>query len=485
MGIHVKRLEHRITPDSKRVMPRLFMPGGAERAGEIIGRVLELEEAQVADLFKGVEASFGRKHRSVREIWASHFDSVSQFVPPDAVLSEARRLLIGSYFTMEYALESAALFNPSMVPAWDQDNLPEGSTRFTMSLRATGEGHVSSTVFRRGLIDKDCNVLIGTRHPYAFPLKKVETPSCDKELWRRSLIAAEALTEGASIVLDKLGDPFTPAELHRAVDEAREQLGARGELEETHQNLMAVAHGNYDLELDGQEDLSEVVMFPSSQIEAGGIEDLRLVRFVDVDGSVRYYGTYTAYNRYRIFPQLIEHDGGPVLKVRTLMGRAALNKGMALFPRKIDGKFVMVSRLDNQNLYLMRSDKVLYWDNAVPLQQPKYHWQFVQIGNCGSPLETDEGWLLITHGVGPMRQYCIGASLLDLEDPSKVIGQTREPLLVPNEEESAGYVPNVVYSCGGMIHNGLLVIPYAMSDIATSFATVDLAELLAELKRGG
>ena len=213
-----------------------------------------------------------------------------------------------------------------------------------------------------------------------------------------------------------------------------------------------------------------------------GIEDARLVRFIDDDGSTRYYATFTAYNGFRIFPQLSEHDGGRLLKIRTLMERELATRGWLSFPRKIGGKFVMVSRLDGENLFLMRSDNVQFWEDPKLLQVPKFSWEIVQIGNCGSPMETKEGWLLLTHGVGPMRQYCIGAMLLDLEDPSKIIGRTEEPLLVPTAEESSGYVPNVVYSCGGMIHNELVVIPYAMSDVATSFATVELEPLLKAIK---
>jgi predicted GH43/DUF377 family glycosyl hydrolase len=207
-----------------------------------------------------------------------------------------------------------------------------------------------------------------------------------------------------------------------------------------------------------------------------------MVRFVDDDKSFRYYATYTAYNGFRIFPQLSEHDGGPILKIRTLMGTGARNKGLALFPRKIDGKYVMLSRLDGENLFLMRSDNIRYWENPTLLKAPKFHWELVQVGNCGSPIETEHGWLVLTHGVGAMRQYCIGAMLLDLEDPSRVIGQTHEPVLVPTADESSGYVPNVVYSCGGLIHNDVLVIPYAMSDRATSFATVELQSLLKEMR---
>ncbi len=481
MAIEVTRLDHRILPDASRVIARYFDPGGPDRQRAIIHRVLGMPAEQISRLLWTVKETFSKKHRDMDAVLRAHFEEVSELLPDNAALTGDQELLIGAYFTMEYALESAALFNPSMVPSREQDG-PEGSTRFTMSLRATGEGHISSIVYRRGLIDKDCNIIVEGTHPFGAPLKPIESSSCEKELWRQSLIAAGALNEPAANVLDRLGDKFSPDELHAAVAETQKELQLDGELEETHANLLAVAHGNYDLELKGLADLSEMVIFPNSPNESGGIEDLRLVKFTDDDGAERYFGTYTAYNGFRIFPQLTEHDGGPVLKIRTLMGRGAQNKGMALFPRKINGKYVMVSRHDSENLYLMFSDNVLFWDEATLLQKPEYYWQFVQIGNCGSPMETEAGWLLLTHGVGPMRQYCIGATLLDLEDPTKVIGQTKEPLLIPTEEESHGYVPNVVYSCGGMIHHDKLIIPYAMSDAATSFATVGLAGLLDELK---
>ena len=290
------------------------------------------------------------------------------------------------------------------------------------------------------------------------------------------------MSKSASKILSALPEGFSVGELGEALEKARAGFETPGGYEETKENLLAVANGNYDLEVPEDGNWSEVVIFPTSQNESRGIEDARLVRFVDDDGSVRYYATYTAYNGFRIFPQLSEHDGGPVLKIRTLMGSGARNKGMALFPRKIDGKYRMVSRLDGENLFLMQSNDVRFWQDAKLLQVPKFYWELVQIGNCASPMETQEGWLLLTHGVGPMRQYCIGAMLLDLDDPSKIIGQTEEPLLVPTAEESSGYVPNVVYSCGGMIHNELVVIPYAMSDRATSFATLELEALLKAMK---
>jgi len=481
MNVPVNRLPHQIEPDPSRTIARFFNPGGDPRATAIIERVSRLPESKALALLRRVEDEFGRKHRNIHQIFLEHYQEIVKFVPAAAEVSEARQLLIGAYFTMEYSVESAALFNPSMVPARNQSGLPEGSTRFAMSLRATGEGHVSSIVFLRGLIDKDCNIFFDERSPSLRRLKVTIQPR-QHEVWRQSLIAAGALSESASKILSSLPDGFTVEELSEALEKARAGFETPGDYEETKENLLAVAHGNYDLEIPENRNWSEVVIFPTSQNESRGIEDARLVRFVDDDGSMRYYATYTAYNGFRIFPQLAEHDGGPVLKIRTLIGSGARNKGMALFPRKIGGKYTMVSRLDGENLFLMHSNDVRFWEDAKLLHEPNFYWELVQIGNCGSPIETKEGWLLLTHGVGPMRQYCIGAILLDLDDPSKIIGQTQEPLIVPTAEESSGYVPNVVYSCGGMIHNGLLVIPYAMSDRATSFATVELEALLKAMK---
>jgi predicted GH43/DUF377 family glycosyl hydrolase len=481
MNVTVNRLQHRIEPDPRRTIARFFNVGGDPRARAIVARVSRLPESEASALLKRVEEEFGKKHKDIHNIFIEHYQAVSEFVPAATELSEARQLLIGAYFTMEYSVESAALFNPSMVPARNQSGLPEGSTRFAMSLRATGEGHVSSIVFLRGLIDKDCHISVDERSPFIRPLKVTIQPRRN-EVWRQSLIAAGAFSKSASKILASLPEDFTVEELGSALGQARSGFETPSEYEETRENLLAVAHGNYDLEVPKDGNWAEVVIFPTSQNEARGIEDARMVRFVDDDGSERYYATYTAYNGFRIFPQLSEHDGGPILKIRTLMGNGARNKGMALFPRRIDGKYTMVARLDGENLFLMKSDEVRRWEDPKLLQKPKYYWELVQIGNCGSPMETEEGWLLLTHGVGPMRQYCIGAMLLDLEDPAKIIGQTQEPLLVPTADESSGYVPNVVYSCGGMIHNDLLVIPYAMSDRATSFATVELRALLKAMK---
>ena len=396
-------------------------------------------------------------------------------------MSDARQRFIGACFTMEYAIESAALFNPSMVKAIDQSNVPPGSVRFLMSLRATGEGHISSIVFRRGLIDADGSVSIDPPGQYSRPAQATTPDHFDKQEITRQLRALDAWTPQAQATLDQLGDLFTSTELSEAIAAIRTQATVTGEQEESNDALLSVTQANYQIPLPPGTNISEAVIFPYSDNERHGIEDLRLVRFTDDDGSDRLYGTYTAYNGFRIFPQLLEYAGGQNIEIHLLTGKSAKNKGMALFPRKIRGHYAMIARLDNENLYYMESDDVYVWDEASLLCAPKFPWEVIQIGNCGSPIETEAGWLLLTHGVGPMRQYCIGATLLDHDDPSRVIGQTSEPLLVPTGSERIGYVPNVVYSCGGMIHAGKLILPYAMSDLATSIAVIDLQELLDSL----
>jgi predicted GH43/DUF377 family glycosyl hydrolase len=382
---------------------------------------------------------------------------------------------------MEYAIECAALFNPSMVPAIDQTNVPPGSVRFLMSLRATGEGHLSSIVFRRGLVDANGNVTVDPPSRHSRPLRATVPADFAKADFLRELQSLHAWTEHTQATLTLLGDRFTRAELSGAIDKIRSKAAVSGASEESNDALLALSQANYRLAVPAGADVSEAVIFPYSDNERRGIEDLRLVRFAADDGSFHYYGTYTAYNGFQIFPHLLEYPVGQHLEIHMLTGRCAKNKGMALFPRKIHGRYAMVARLDNENLYYMESDHVRVWNEARLLLAPKYPWEVIQIGNCGAPLETEAGWLLLTHGVGPMRQYCIGAALLDLDNPSRVIGQTSEPLLVPTGAERFGYVPNVVYSCGAMIHQGMLVLPYAASDLATSIAVINLEELLTAL----
>ncbi|HZJ14923.1 MAG TPA: glycoside hydrolase family 130 protein [Chthoniobacteraceae bacterium] len=429
-------------------------------------------------LLADLERDFGPIHANIDDVFRENYATVKHHVVNDGAVSEVRRRFIGACFTMEYAIESAALFNPSMVPAIDQSNVPPGSIRFLMSLRATGEGHLSSIVFRKGLVDSDGSVTVDPPGRYSRQLRASTPDDFEKADFARQLQALDAWTKQAETTLSLLGNRFTRADLSNAIDETRKQAAVSGESEECHDTLLTLTQANYRIPLSSGLDISEVVIFPYSDNERRGIEDLRLVHFTGDDGSVHYYGTYTAYNGFRIFPHLLEYPVGQDVAVHMLTGRCAKNKGMALFPRMIRGRYAMVARLDNENLYYMESDDVRVWDEARLLRAPGYPWEVIQIGNCGPPIETAAGWLLLTHGVGPMRQYCIGAILLDLDNPCRVIGETSEPILVPTGKERFGYVPNVVYSCGAMIHAGKLILPYAMSDVASSIAVIDLQELL-------
>jgi predicted GH43/DUF377 family glycosyl hydrolase len=482
MTVHVTRLPIQLLPDPRRVITRFFGPGDEKRIRDIIKRLVATPEAKIESLLTSLESNFRSLHPDIDDVFLEHFEMVKRHASSEGEVSDRLRLLIGACFTMEYAIESAALFNPSMVTAIDQAGLPPGSVRFLMSLRATGEGHISSIVFRRGVVDANGCVSVDPPGQYSRPLAAVVPDDFQKDAFVRELHACSAWTNHTQSIMALLGDRFTRAQLSDAIDEVRRNASISGKSEESNDALLGLAQANYRLNLPTGADISELVIFPFSDNERRGIEDMRLVRFTCDDGSCRYYGTYTAYDGFRIFPQLLDYQEGGSIEIHVLRGSCAKNKGMALFPRKIGGKYAMVARLDNENLYYMESDDVLLWDSARLLQTPRFPWEVIQIGNCGSPLETEAGWLLLTHGVGPMRQYCIGATLLDRDDPSQMIGQTSEPLLVPSGKERIGYVPNVVYSCGGMIHEGILVLPYAMSDSATSIAVIDLHELLDTLK---
>ncbi|MGO9469452.1 MAG: glycoside hydrolase family 130 protein [Isosphaeraceae bacterium] len=486
MAVRVTRLPLRVTPDPNRVITRFFCPGDRLRAQDIIRRVLAYTEPEVSQLLAEVEGGFRAKHPDLIEILADHFDQVRADVLGAAALSRERQLLIGACFTMEYAVEAVALFNPSIVPAIRQEGVSPGSLRFLMSLRATGEGHVSSIVFRVGEIDAQGDIRIETPPIYTRPLKASGPERFAKSIFLRDLAAVGVSDGHVDRILDRLDDVFTREQLAHAIEWARQNQQTSGFLEENADTLISLTRVNYSLRVAGPTIFREfeIVVFPFSDIERHGIEDLRLVRFTEDDGSQTYYGTFTAYNGVRVFPQLLEFHGGTEINISLITGECAKNKGMALFPRRVHGKYAMISRMDNENLYYMESDDVRLWTQARLLQQPKFPWQVIQIGNCGSPLETDRGWLLLTHGVGPMRQYCIGATLLDRDDPCRLIGQTREPLLVANDEERSGYVPNVVYTCGALIHNGILIMPYAVSDSSTCIARIDLGELLSSLDRG-
>jgi predicted GH43/DUF377 family glycosyl hydrolase len=484
MAIAVTRLPLRLTPDPSRVITRLFFPGDTNRIREIITRILELPETEVVTLLAELERVYGSKHPNLHDVYTEHYEQARGVIPVDSTLSQARMLYIGACFTMEYAIEAVALFNPSIVPALHQEGVPAGSVRILMSLRATGEGHISSIVFRTGMVDASGDVQLDPPRAYTKTLKAVLPDHFNMSTFRRDLVALGVPNERVRRILDRLEDRFTRAQLSEAIDQVRQDHETSGFLEETADTLISLTRVNYQLLLEQLIIFREfeIVIFPFSDIERHGIEDLRLVRFTDDDGTPVYYGTFTAFNGERVFPQLMEFRGGHTIDVSLITGECAKNKGMALFPRRIRGKYAMISRIDNENLYYMESDDILAWDEARPIEVPKFPWEVIQIGNCGSPIETEKGWLLLTHGVGPMRQYCIGATLLDREDPCRVIARTSEPLLIANDEERSGYVPNVVYSCGAMIHNRMLIIPYAVSDSSTRVARVDLEALLGSLE---
>ena len=487
-SLPVQRLPVRFVGDDSWVITRPFLPGNEDRTNHLFERVSRLSDHQVEQVVSRVIDDFHHRHSDIETVFNDHFETALatlensglEYVGEEGRLSRARRLLIGSYFTMEYSVASAALFNPSIVPHPDQSNVPTGSLRFLMSLRATGEGHLSSIVFRTGLIHSDHAIDVDPPGPFTHLATLSPNRLYVKRLFRRKLIDI-ALGEGAvDLVMRRLPEQFTMAELEHAISEARREEPAELQAEETTSSMLWLARENYQLRLHQDADISEIVFFPQSENESRGIEDLRLVPFVD-DDSKSLIGTYTAYNGYRVLPQLMQTTDYRNISIHTLNGACAQNKGMALFPRRIDGHYCMCSRIDGENMYIMYSDILQFWETAELLQAPKHPWEFMQVGNCGSPLETPAGWLLLTHGVGPMRSYCIGAMLLDLDDPLKVIGHLEEPLLMPTEEEREGYVPNVVYSCGALIHNDSLYLPYAMSDTATGFATVDLDALLGKL----
>jgi predicted GH43/DUF377 family glycosyl hydrolase len=481
---YIKRNSENILGDTSRVITRFHQPEDTHRTSKIIQRVVDLPEPIAENLLGKIMLEFSERHKDIRYVFERHMNKVSEYVSQDAVLSKVKRALVGAYFTMEYAIESAALFNPSIVPHPDQSHLDKGSLRFIMSLRATGEGHVSSIVFRSGILDEHNTFLFDPVNDYVETPDVHVNPVYDRHLFHLKLNEMEAGNEITAHILDHLPEEFTYHELKESIAALDAKPVFRQALQHDTFKIMGwLASSNYEVNFRPDHQISERVIFPVSENESRGIEDARFVRFSDDDGEVTYYATYTAYNGFKILPQLIETTDFTKFKIITLNGKAVKNKGMALFPRKVHGYYAMLSRQDGENNHIMFSDNIHFWQESQIIQVPTHPWEFIQIGNCGSPLETDEGWIVLTHGVGPMRQYCIGAMLLDLENPIKIIARLEEPLLVPQENEREGYVPNVVYTCGSIIHNGDLVIPYGMSDIRTGIVTVGIRDLINSMHR--
>jgi predicted GH43/DUF377 family glycosyl hydrolase len=487
-GFIVRRGTQRLEPDRSRVITRMFVPGQEgfdhqdSRTAAVVARLLALGDQEVGSTLDQIASRFGGRHRDLFETFERHAAAVADRLDPDSELSDERRLLLGAAFTSEYAIEGAALCNPSMVAHPDQSGMPAGSLRFVMSVRAVGEGHRSSIGFRVGTIDGAGQATVDPPRPFAV-VGTTRSVALEAAIFRSELHRLDCRGENADFVLDALGERFSSEALEARLHELQSNVTTRRHAERTIDVIRNIAERTYGVDFPADTSLSEHVLWPSMGAERQGMEDARFVRFTHDDGRVSYYATYTAYDGSHISQQLLETTDFCAFTSSPLVGGAALNKGMALFPRRVRGRFAALSRWDRESNSVAFSGDLRQWPNAQPVQLPTRAWEALQLGNCGSPIETDAGWLVLTHGVGPMRTYSIGALLLDLDDPTVVLSRLQQPLLGPGREEQNGYVPNVVYSCGALVHADTLVLPYGIGDAAIGIATLPMRDLLAELDR--
>ncbi|HTX17933.1 MAG TPA: glycoside hydrolase family 130 protein, partial [Bacteroidota bacterium] len=484
-ALEVRRHGMSLESDVSRVIMKPFSPVGPSSPGyvsrmrRLVLRGAKLSDADARRILDDVRREFAGRHRDIETKFQEGFERAKEFLPPGVALSSSQRLLIGSYLVCEYSLEAAALFNPSIVPHPDQHGVLAGGLRFIMSLRATGEGHISSIEFRTGIINAKGEVTLDPAGKFVSTPTINPDPVFTASDFFIKLELEDRRNSSMKEIVRSLRPRFSRSELVSFLERRRRKggklsAGAKRALG----SLESLLELNYEISFPDAVPLSERAIFPVSSFEANGIEDARFVRFTEAIGDAVYYATYTAYDGKIIMPLLLETADFVRFRIHSLSGEAARNKGMALFPRKVNGRYAAVSRHDAENLYLAYSDNISEWNSPMPLLQPSAFWEFTQIGNCGSPIETDKGWILLTHGVGPVRKYCIGAILLDRDNPERVIGRLDEPLIAPDASEREGYVPNVVYTCGAIAHNGRLIIPYAMSDRATRMASVSIPELL-------
>lgn len=483
----VTRTDIILRPDPRRVIVKLFLPGqemlitGESRATAVIHRVMAMRPPEVATTLAATLAAFGGRHRELERTLERHFVLVAHRLVQRDEVTPDQRLLIGAYFTQEYSVEAAALFNPSMVLHPEQHGLAAGAVRVVLSARAVGEGHLSSVEFRTGVVGPGDAVRIDDPGEILVPGARRHV-SYERNMFRQTLTELDCYDERAAFVLDRLAEHFIEAELEAAIAELSRQRLTRGAVDETIDHLRRIAACNYDLDFPATSQLAERVIWPTSPAESHGIEDARFTRFVDDDGVVTYYATYTAFDGTHVAPHLLQTVDFRRFRMSQLGGPGARNKGMALFPRQIGGRYVALSRWDRENNAITTSTDGRFWAEASTLQTPRQPWELIQLGNCGPPIETPHGWLVLTHGVGPLRVYAIGAILLDLDDPRHVTGRLTEPLLVPSPDERIGYVPNVVYSCGALAHGDTLVLPYGCSDSSIRVARIDLPALLDRLR---
>ena len=447
---------------------------------DTIGRLLAIPEETVESLLANLERDFEPIHSNIDDIFREHYEAVKHHISDQKAVSDVRQRFIGACFTMEYAIESAALFNPSIVLHPDQRGVMADEARVVLSLRAVGEGHLSSIEFRTAVAGPDGQVCVDeSLHPLV--VGRTDEATFDRRLFHSALNELGDAGEDAAYVLETLPDPFTAGELDLALAALYDQLLSRHSADRTIEHLRWVASCNYQVRFPDDTQLSQRVLMPIAPTESHGMEDARFVRFTDDDGAVTYYATYTAFDGANVAPQLLKTSDFTTFRVSQLAGAAATNKGMALFPRRINGSYVALSRWDRENNAITTSSDGHTWDEPTTVQVPTQPWELIQLGNCGSPIETPAGWLVLTHGVGPMRSYAIGAVLLDLEDPTRLIARLTDPLLTPTEAEREGYVPNVAYSCGALVHNQRLIVPYGCADTSISIAVIDLPQLLDKL----
>jgi len=473
----VKRSNIQITANDKRVIINFLdlavNTNNTSRVNRLLDTVLSIPENELETLYERIKKSFASRHRNFEHYLKINFDKVQSELPGDVIISEIRSLIIGAYFSKEYSVQSAALFNPSIVAHPDQNGLEEGEKRFVLSLRAVGEGHISSIEFRSGIVDKDGTINLD---------KETGFLSCsDKDLSK--VYSTKGIIKNTTVLNDFDQSIMNAFEETFTLDDYLEKVRVNEFSnfdKATQTELFQILDTNYDVVTDENAPICERVIFPNASGESMGMEDVRFVAFNEND-KTQYIGTYTAYNGHKISPQLIITEDFVHFRARSMYGDAVSDKGMALFPEKIDGKYVMLGRQGGENITIMYSDNLFIWKDYKVIMTPEDTWEYVQLGNCGSPIKTSEGWLVITHAVGPLRKYVLGAILLDLKNPTKIIKKLNKPLLSPNGQEREGYVPNVVYSCGSMAHEGNLILPYAMSDSTSTFATINIEELLKEM----
>ena len=481
----VERSEISLVGNPNRVLCRLFIPGeeelirGTSRAKDLIMRVECLTDDEVSRALKDTLRRFSTRHPDLEHHLEMHFLAVSGFIEDAGTLSPDRKRLIGALLTQEYAFESTAYFNPSIVDHPDQTGVPHGYLRFVMSIRAVGEGHMSTLIFRTGMIGPDASIIVDPASVFATT-RATRYTVLRNRLVLQSAIDAGLDTADLEFILGMLPDKFTPEELTATLSQLTVSTGTLPHHEAIHQHLQELSRSSYEVDFPEDTALSERVLWPTASDERRGLEDARFVHFTDDHESI-YRATYTGFDGTGVVSRLLETEDFRTFSSMPMTGKAVSNKGVAFFPRKLDGRYCALSRWDRESNSIAHSEDGYHWNEGETFHTACEAWEIIHVGNCGSPIETKDGWLVLTHGAGPMREYSIGAMLLDRDDPTVVLGAHPGPLLAPTEEERNGYVPNVLYSCGSLVHNGTLIIPYGISDCRTSFATTNLEELLSTM----